>query len=194
VVGIFRALVIPYYFDKPDMKNFKYFALAMIFFISTATAASQALVTERGQILIPNLAGWELGRNMFGMPFIYFSPQLNGQRSNISFTATGVETDIDLNSLGKNQESYQNLKKNWADSVMARSLSFLPYQVWKNSQGHVVHQIGFTYEHEKLQYVENSFYIDCRGKLIFSKSLRLHSNLQHEGEFKKIINEMDCGQ
>ena len=169
------------------------FTLFVIQLFSAYASTTQVLVTERGQILISQLQDWELGKDMFGMPYIYFSPQMNGQRSNISFTATGVETDLDLTTLGKNQETYKKMKLQWLESVSGKAVSFVPYKRWKNSQGHVVHQIGFEYLHEELSYVETSFYVDCRSKLIFSKSLRLKVNHQHQNDFEKLITDMDCG-
>lgn len=176
------------------MKNLSLIILLLIIHFHSAFASGpQVLVTERGQILISELKDWELGKDMFGMPYIYFSPQVNGQRSNISFTATGVETDLDLTTLGKNQETYRKMKNQWLESVSGKAVSFLPYKRWKNSQSHIVHQIGFEYQHEDLHYVETSFYVDCRGKLIFSKSLRLKTNSQHQNDFEKLITNMDCG-
>lgn len=176
------------------MKNLSIILFSFFIQIFPAFASTpQVLVTERGQILISPLKDWELGKDMFGMPYIYFSPQMNGQRSNMSFTATGVETDLDLTTLGKNQDTYKKMKLQWLESVSGRAVSFLPYKRWKNSQGHIVHQIGFEYLHEDLAYVETSFYVDCRGKLIFSKSLRLKVNNQHQNDFEKLITDMDCG-
>jgi hypothetical protein len=175
------------------MKSILCALFSILFFPSVTSASTQTLVTERGQILINELKDWELGKDMFGMPFIYFSPQINGQRSNISFTSTGVETDLDLTTLGKNQDTYKKMKLQWADSVQAKIIGHSPYKRWKNSQGHIVHQIGFEYSHEDLHYVETSFYVDCRGKLIFSKSLRLKANLPHQKDFEQLIQDMDCG-
>jgi hypothetical protein len=50
-------------------------------------------------IFIEEKAGWRLGKEMFGIPFWYFSPNSNGQRSNITFTDTGSELALDIGSL-----------------------------------------------------------------------------------------------
>jgi hypothetical protein len=176
------------------MKNLSILLFLFFFYLIEVRASStEVLVTERGQILISKIKDWEMGKDMFGMPYIYFSPQANGQRSNISFTATGVETDVDLTTLGKNQDTYKKMKQQWSETVNAKVLGFIPYKRWKNKEGHIVHQIGFEYLHEELPYVENSFYVDCRGKLIYSKSLRLKVNNRHQTHFEKLISDMDCG-
>lgn len=127
------------------------------------------------------------------MPFIYFSPMENGQRSNISFTDTGAEIELDIKALAANQSEYQNHKKEWLEEVGATSLGFSPYEVSINQHGHKIHKIGFSYQHEEDTYLEKSFYIECRGRIIFSKSLRLKRNEKHEREFSDLLSSLDCG-
>lgn len=173
------------------MKNIA-FIIAFGLFSEASFAALQTLQTERGRIFIPELQGWEMGKNLFGMPFIYFSPEQKGQRSNISFTSTGVEVRNELEGLGKDAGGYKKLKLEWAKKSGALAKEFYPYATWKNSHGHLVHEIGFSFVHEGKSYVEKSLYVDCRGKLIFAKSLRLSVNGIHDTDFKKLLQEMDC--
>lgn len=173
------------------MKNL--ILLMSLLCMSAAWAGPLSLETERGKVLIPSLENWELGKDMFGMPFIYFSPQTNGQRSNISFTSTGQDAKVDLVRLSQHPETYKEIKSSWAQTVSAKPLEFHPYRKWKNNHGHAVHEIGFSYLHEEKSYVEHSFYVDCRGKVIYSKSLRLKDNLSHQKDFQKLLQDMDCG-
>lgn len=167
--------------------------LLFVLISSQLHAATLTLETERGHVHIPEIPKWELGKNMFGMPFLYFSPQENGVRSNISFTSTGHETDGELNRLSENPESYKKIKSKWAESVAAKAVEFYPYKKWKNDHGHVVHEVGFSFLHESKHYIEKSFYVDCRGKVIFSKTMRLKDNENHEKDFRVLLNDMDCG-
>jgi hypothetical protein len=144
-------------------------------------------------IFIEEKKDWTLGKELFGMPFIYFSPQLNGQRSNISFTDTNAEVELDTDSLEKTQANYKEMKKKWAEKVGATPESFVPYEVSQNKYGHRIHAIGFNYEHEGKSYNEKSFYIECRGKIIFSKSLRLKENEVHDKDFSDLLSTLDCG-
>jgi hypothetical protein len=166
--------------------------LSVFFCYETALAAPMKLETVKGQIFVPTLEDWKLGKDMYGMPFILFSPQQNGQRSNISLTATGVDVEVDLTELGNQHKSYEKLKTNWAKTVSATPEKFQPYKKWKNDHGHNVHQMGFEYKHEEKSYVENSFYVDCRGRLIFLKSLRLKENASHDQNFSQLVRELDC--
>lgn len=169
----------------------------LVFIVATFSASSQAksleLKKDSSSLFIEEKAGWTLGKDLFGMPFIYFSPQTKGQRSNISFTDTGAEVDLDIQSLASTQDKYQEGRKKWAEKVGAMPLGFIPYEVTVNKHGHRVHRIGFLYEHEGKAYNEKSFYIECRGKIIFSKALRLRDNDQHDKDFNDLLTSLDCG-
>ena len=156
-------------------------------------ARSLELKKSTRSIFIEKKDDWKLGRDLFGMPFIYFSPEANGQRSNISFTDTGADLELDVDSLATTQDKFQKNKKEWAQQVGATPLGFVPYQVTINKHGHKVHRIGFSYEHEGEKYHEKSFYIECRGKILYSKSLRVQENLEHEKDFDDLISSLDCG-
>lgn len=169
-----------------------FFVLIFSIFISSASFAEE-LSHSGHSLFINNPQNWEIGKDLFGIPFILFSPQKNGQRSNISFAHTGAELELEVSALKKNQKQYQENKKNWAKIHSADIKGFLPYQSYLNHHQHRVHNIGFEYLHQNKHYVENSFYIECKGKVVFSKSLRLKSNEEHEAYFKSLINSLDCG-
>jgi len=162
-------------------------------FTFSAHAKTLELKNNSRSIFIQEKTKWELGKDLFGMPFIYFSPQSNSQRSSISFTDTGADLELDVKALSTNQTKYQNGRKNWAQKVGATPLSFLPYDVKLNKHGHKIHQIGFNYSHEGKNYSEKSFYIECRGKLLFSKALRLDVNENHDKDFLELLETLDCG-
>jgi hypothetical protein len=169
--------------------------IAMLLLVSCPVlwAKPMKLETSYGKIFVPEIKDWEMGREMFGMPFIYFSPQVNGERSNISFTATGVDVEGDLTEMGRDFAGYKKMKDAWAAEVLAKPLGYIPYKSWKNAQGHIVHEVGFEFELEGDHYVEKSYYIDCTKRLIFSKTMRNKLNADHDKEFGRMINELDCG-
>ena len=168
-------------------------AICLILVSFQIEAKSLELKKNTRSIFIEEKDNWTLGKDLFGMPFIYFSPQTHGQRSNISFTDTGVDFELDMKSLSSTQEKYQVNKKLWAEKVGAKPLNFIPYEVSPNLHGHKIHKIGFTYLHEGKTYNEKSYYIECRGKVLYSKSLRLSENELHEKDFSDLISSLDCG-
>lgn len=167
--------------------------ICLTLFYQTAEAGSLELKKNTRSIFIEEKSDWRLGKDLFGMPFIYFSPESNGQRSNISFTDTGADLELDINSLASSQDKYQTNKKQWAQQIGATPISFVPYEVTVNKHGHKIHRIGFNYQHEGLAYNEKSFYIECRGKILFSKSLRLNENQKHDKDFDDLLSTLDCG-
>jgi len=168
-------------------------AIILAVFSFSLQAKILELKKNSGTIFISEKSNWRLGKELFGMPFIYFSPQQNGQRSNISFTDTGAELELDIKSLATTQEKYQAGRKKWAESVGGDVISYEPYEVKINKHGHRIHRIGFNYNHEGKIYAEKSYYIECRGKLLFSKSLRLKENASHEDDFRDLLSSLDCG-
>ena len=171
----------------------KQLLVLIILFSFSAHAKVLELKKNSGTIFISEKTNWKLGKELFGMPFIYFSPQENGQRSNISFTDTGAEVKLDIQTLAKTQDQYQVGKKKWAETVGADPLSFEPYEVKMNKNGHRIHRVGFNYAHEGKVYAEKSYYIECKGKILFSKSLRLEENAAHEKDFADFLSTIDCG-
>ncbi len=168
--------------------------LLLLSFISLSYKAhSLELKKNTRSIFIEEKNDWRLGRDLFGMPFIYFSPESNGQRSNISFTDTGADLELDVKSLATTQDKYQANKKQWAEQIGATPLGFVPYEVTVNKHGHKIHRIGFNYSHEGESYNEKSFYIECRGKILFSKSLRVKENQMHDKDFDDLLSSLDCG-
>ncbi len=159
-----------------------------------AFAADLTLPHKNGTIVTIAKDDWELGKDMFGIPYMYFSPKENGQRSNITFAPTGAHIDFDTTNIALGMRDYEKLKKEWAKKTESTVQSFIPYRLWSNIYGHKVHQVGFSYKNEEKVYVENSFYIECKGKMFFSKSLRLDENKKHEKEFEDLIKHIDCGE
>lgn len=168
------------------------FIFTMFLLTNLAQAKPLDLKKNNRSILIEEVSKWTLGKDLFGMPFIYFSPQENGQRSNISFTDTGVQLALDMKALSSNKKDYEDGRKKWAESISASVLSFRPYELVVNSRGHKVHRIGFSYLHEGKKYDERSYYIECRGRIIYSKSLRLVENELHDKDFSNLISTLDC--
>jgi hypothetical protein len=167
--------------------------LGLILTPAFVDAGTHEIKQDGKSIFINERPGWKLHKDLFGIPHIYFSPLANGQRSNLSFTDTGAIGEIDLASIQKSQKIYQQNKEKWAVKVGALESHFLPYEIQLNQNGHKIHKIGFVYNHEGKKYLERSYYIECRGKIIFSKFLRLDVNKEHDDEINDILNTLDCG-
>lgn len=166
--------------------------LTLLCFTLKVTYAEE-LSSSGHTLYVENSAQWELAKDLFGIPFILFSPQVNGQRSNISFAHSGVELELDIGALKDNQKDYQQNKEQWGKTHNAQIMSFTPYHSYLNSLNHRVHSIGVIYQTEGRTYQETSFYTECKGKIVFAKGLALTQNLEHQKYFKELIHSLDCG-
>lgn len=147
---------------------------------------------KSGKLYISVNQSWELKKDVFGFPFIIFSQMEKGQRSNMSFIATGENLSFDTKKMQAEIKDYEDMKKQWAERIGAKLLKTYPLVSSLNSKGHKVHKIGVDYEHEKKHYKETSYYLECRGRMYFSKSLMLIENQNHQAEVDRIIKEIDC--
>lgn len=177
--------------------SFRHLSLLISFIclhIFTLQASDDVLLLAhpRGNIEIIKIDNWEMAENVFGIPYIYFSPLENGQRSNISFTHTGLDFPFDENDLEGSLVEYRSLKQVWAKKVGAEIISFSNHELYETSQGHPVHQFSFSFRSNESQYIETSYYLACFEKMIFIKSLRLIQNTSHELAFTRLINSIRC--
>jgi len=166
-----------------------------LFILASFPASGKVLELKKnkGTVFIEENSQWTLGKDLFGIPFMLFSPMANGQRSNISFTDTGANIQLEFQTLSSTQKDFFKNKKSWAEKVGAEIISSTPYSLQLNNNGHRVHSAGVSYAHEGKTYVENSYFIECKGRIIYSKSLRLIENDKHDGDFERFIQSLDCG-
>lgn len=159
---------------------------------STHNIQNHSIQSELGLITFNADSEWSLKHNIFGMKNWLFSPKLNNSKSSLTVTDTKAKIELQIEVIEKNHKKYEVLKSNWANKTNAKVISFRPMQTFKNSHGHPVSKIGFSYIHKETTYVENSYYISCRGNILFAKSLRSEKNKVHETNFQKVIQSMDC--
>lgn len=145
-----------------------------------------------GRMTFESNPNWELKHNLFGMENWLFSPKLNNSRSNITITDTKAKIELDIQTIKKSQKKYEHLKRKWARKVDANIISFKTLKSFKNTQGHFVHTTGISYLFKKKNYEETSYYIECRGNVLFVKSLRLEQNEEHQQNINQIVKTMDC--
>ncbi|MGE3609803.1 MAG: hypothetical protein AB7I27_09485 [Bacteriovoracaceae bacterium] len=170
----------------------------IIFFLFIYSAFAVAierieLKDDYQTIYVDKINNWTMARNLFGIPFTFFSPKLHGQRSNISFTDTGVKLGLDKTSISDVKE-YKRMKEKWSEQTDSVIITFLSFESYLNQFKHQIYKIGFIFQNEGKNYVETSYYIQCRKQIIFSKSLRLEANKEHEVYFNQLIQSLNCSE
>ena len=64
------------------MHKFYHFFFLFLIFSPLAFSKNIELKKDGRTIFIKEKKAWKIGQNLFGMPYILFSPRENGQRSN----------------------------------------------------------------------------------------------------------------
>lgn len=84
-------------------------ALLALMTLMTVTVHAKSLDLRKNSssIFIQEKPTWKLAKNLFGIPFLYFSPIKSGQRSNISFTDTGAKLELEIKALANSQKNYE---------------------------------------------------------------------------------------
>ncbi|GAB4010255.1 MAG: hypothetical protein Fur0010_02530 [Bdellovibrio sp.] len=147
---------------------------------------------KSGKLYVDIHKSWELKKDVFGFPFMAFSPTEMGQKSNLSFLASGESLAFDEVRMKKEVDDYKKIKTDWAEKVGAKILKTYPLSTNVNSKGHKIHKIGIDYSFNNKNYIETSYYIECRGKLYFSKSLLLRENSSRQKDVDEMIKGLDC--
>lgn len=148
--------------------------------------------TIKGIIFLDQPEGWEVHKNVMGLPFVLFSPKENGQRTNLSFVPTSASAVMDVKGLKNDIGSYKRGKKSWASKVGATIDSYEPLKSFLNKHGNKVTKIGVEYTFKKKKYIEKSYYIECNGKLVHSKATLLRRNSQHTKSIDNMIQGVRC--
>lgn len=174
------------------MRNLYFTVFILLIWAPAYGAKVLHLQGEFGGIHVPVVKGWTLEKNVLGLPYVYFSEHVNGQKSNMSLINSKSKIQLDEKSLKKDEASYLEGKKNWAKKVNAKIIKAKPYETFINAHGHKVHQIGVQYLFKKKLYSENSYYVECRDKTLILKSLNLVKNFKHQVSFNRIAKEINC--
>jgi hypothetical protein len=148
-------------------KMILYFGLILV----AAKARALSITDERGSVELDQPNGWKYERNIFGLPHVLISPEQK-DRTTISITLTGIE-EVKLPSfeLKKNQEQYQDGRKEWALKRELQIVQFHPYSAIENKEKIKIHQIGLDYKNETFIQTEMSYYVECPKTLVHLKSL-----------------------
>jgi hypothetical protein len=161
--------------------------LAMIGLVPTQ-AAEQNFDVGASKIKLNLPKDWQAAHDVFGLPLVIMSPEVSdgGRRAVISVVPTGLTgVKMDPKNLGADQKSYQKARKEWLSQYEGKALEFFPYKntKWGNSD---VHTIGYKYEINGEQLVENSYYVVCNDQLYHFKSM---TTTAQDSAFKGAIDD-----
>jgi hypothetical protein len=150
-----------------------YFTFFFIFSYCLLSFEAKAFVIsdDRGKIDLEVPQNWKYKKNLLGLPHVFIS-STDKQKTSLSVTMTGiVGVKLPHKELAKNQNDYQDGRKNWAKERHFRITQFYPYVVKLNSEKIKIHEIGLEYKKRDKEYTEISYFAECPKSFIHMKAL-----------------------
>jgi len=141
---------------------------------------------------VNNQINWEAKQNMFSLPLLFFSERVNGQASNISFSGTGLDGDLDYTRMKNDEGGYKKIKENFLSKVNGELIALIPYEKKTSTLGHTLHSQGMAFRLNGKTYQEKSYFIECGKKHFYAKTLRLRENKAHDEKFNSLLDQFDC--
>lgn len=140
--------------------------------------------------------GWQIERDLYGMPIMVLGPERDGERAVLSVQHTpiyGMEFDHKL--LVKTKKQYYEGRKNFINSMNndSKFLSEIPYRHLRWTNGNDGFEMGFRYESRGITLEEKSIQVNCGNRLFLFKTLS--SDKLPDADTKtlaKLVNELDC--
>lgn len=135
-----------------------------------AQASTYKFKSDKAKIEVPK--GWQNAEELFGIPLTILGPEKDGSRPVINVTPTGIaQVKFDAKELEKSQSEYRDGKKQWLDSMKGTAVSFDDYHTEKWTGIDEAHVIGFRYKVAEVEFTEKSYYVLCKDKLYYIKTL-----------------------
>jgi len=111
-------------------------------------------------------------------------------RSSLSLTITNSNPDAFDPALLKNtQNDYHEGRKKWVEAKGYQFKAFIPYTFISTSRGHPLHQVGFLYTKNGIDFEERSLYLDLNGEILHFKFLGPKLKNQWK-DFLSIVDQM----
>jgi hypothetical protein len=168
----------------------KYAAIPVLFLL-TMPAWAMKIQDSRGSVYLELPANWKYEKNLLGLPHVFLSPE-DKDRVSVSLTLTGIEdVKLPVKELHKNQNQYQEGRKEWAEERGFSISNFTPYETSKTKDKFQIHEIGFEYKDAESTYRELSWYVECPESLLHLKLLGTKTSARFE-EGKAIIKSLSC--
>ena len=179
-----------------EMKYFLISILTFCFLIESDRVYGSVITVKEGEkhsISLNLPSPWKYHQKVFGMDHVLLGPfQKKKPRSSVSFTFTGLEKlSLEEKRMRETISDYKKGRREWAKREKITIKSFLPYELLKEKKEKRVHFVGFIYEKDKKEILEQSYYIECGHSFIFSKSYSLNEK-KVKNTIQEIIKSIEC--
>jgi hypothetical protein len=143
--------------------------------------------------------GWQIQRDLFGMPIMVLGPERDGERAVLSVQHTPLRNlRFDHELLSKTRGQYYEGRKQWIrslDDTGSRYLGGLPMQRLTWANGNDGFEIGFRYRMRGLDFEERSIQISCEKRVFLFKTLLSSKSPESDAKvLAKLVRELDCAE
>ncbi len=150
------------------IKSLAIFTLSI--FSIVAFAKDLTMPHKSGTLITVEKKDWEMGKDMFGIPYMYFSPKKNGQRSNITFVATGADINFDTTNIATGMRDYEKMKKTWAQKTESTVQGFIPYRFWSIFMAIKFIKLDLVIKMKKRSMLNIAFISNAKGRCILARA------------------------
>ena len=140
--------------------------------MATSAFAKTFNLKKLGSVELTVPSHWQEVTDMIGMPLMILGPDNGATRPVLSVIPTGnTQIKFDPTGLAATQEDFKKGRIAYVEGHDGEVLSFDSYrkESWKGVSE--VHAIGVHYEMNDTEYNEQSYYVVCKDKLYFLKTL-----------------------
>ncbi len=169
-------------------------AIAVLLLPSWVCSASQSFVLERGTVSLDLPTNWKAKNDLLGVPLTLIGPMTLGGRSVIHIVPVGVSgLSFDPEKLKLKEHEYRSGRLAWLGQFGGTAVRFLAYapETWTGASE--VHKVGYRYLLNKIEFIEQSYTVLCKGDLYMVQSLiRASSEKIDAVEVESILKSFKC--
>jgi len=160
--------------------------------LSNTYAKSFKLKDSKGSSVIKMSDDWTYLKDSMGLPHVFVS---KGENPNSTLSITHVdikELKLDPKKLAKTQEVYQDGRKRWAKKRKIEIITFTKYVNFKNMNKVNFHVVGLKYKLNENNFLEKSYYAECKKKLVHLKSVVFYKHLELGKQLLDSVDNFRC--
>lgn len=174
---------------------FKITLLWLPIFGLTQAYAQEKTFELKHQIVKATLpTGWEVVDSLMGQDLTFFGPWKNDSRPIVSVTAIDTfDGSFSLGQMRRNEQDYRKGRMDFLKRSDGELVRFIPYKrvAWPYLEE--VHQIGYQYKHQGLEFIEMNYYYKCDRQLHMTSSLlTVGEEALHGQELKALLESLKC--
>src|SRR6185437_989467 len=141
--------------------------------LPTYAAKGRLFELQDGKFRLDLPAQWEDEKNFLGVPLIVLGPRdRDSSRPVVTVVPTGIDASgFEDDSIKKEVRDYRKGREQYVKKHSGVILAFEPYRTESMADGVQGRSIGVRYKADGKTFIEKSYFLICKKKLYFLKSI-----------------------